>query len=57
MAGARRDVRLGNTILGPIDGEARSANWYMVWSSKAAKKTIAVRTRSTAEDGGRAVSV
>lgn len=54
-------VRLGNTTLGPIDAEARSANWYMVWFSKAAKKTIAVSiasgmlTCSTDEDAGRAV--
>jgi hypothetical protein len=54
-------VRLGNTILGPIDANARSANWYMVWFSKAAKKTIAVSiangmlTCSTDEDAGRAV--
>jgi hypothetical protein len=54
-------VRLGNTILGPIDAEARSANWYMVWFSKTAKKTIAVSiangmlTCSTDEDAGRAV--
>ncbi len=54
-------VRLGNTILGPIDADARSANWYMVWFSKAAKKTIAVSIAngmlacSTDEDSGRAV--
>jgi len=54
-------VRLGNTTLGPIDAEARSANWYMVWFSKAAKKTIAISiangmlTCSTDEDAGRAV--
>ena len=54
-------VRLGNTILGPIDANARSANWYLVWFSKAAKKTIAVSiangmlTCSTDEDAGRAV--
>jgi hypothetical protein len=54
-------VRLGNTMLGPIDAEARSANWYMVWFSGAAKKTIAVSiangmlTCSTDEDAGRAV--
>lgn len=34
-------VRLGNTTLGPIDAEARSANWYMVWYSKAAMQRIA----------------
>jgi hypothetical protein len=54
-------VRLGNTILGPIDADARSANWYMVRFSEAAKKTIAVSiangtlTGSTDEDGGDAV--
>ena len=54
-------VRLGNTILGPIDADARSANWYMVWFSKAAQKTLAVSiangmlTCSTDEDAGRAV--
>jgi len=56
-------VRLGNTILGPIDSDARSANWYMVWFSKAAQKTIAVSIAngmlacSTDQDAGRAVPV
>lgn len=35
-------VRLTQTSLGPIDAEARSANWYMVWFSSATKKRIAV---------------
>jgi hypothetical protein len=54
-------VRLGNTTLGPIDADARSASWYMVWFSKAAKKTLAVSiangmlTCSTDDDAGRAV--
>lgn len=54
-------ARLGNTTLGPIDADARSASWYMVWFSKAAKKTIAVSIAngllacSTDEDAGRAV--
>jgi len=56
-------VRLGNTIMGPIDAEARSASWYMVWFSKAAKRTIAVSiangmlTCAQDEDAGRAVPV
>jgi len=56
-------VRLGNTILGPIDAEARSANWYMVWFSKTAKKTIAVSIAngmvacSADDDAGRGVPV
>jgi hypothetical protein len=53
-------VRLGNTILGPTVGGARSANCYMVRFSKAAKKTIAASiadglpTRLTDEGGRRA---
>ena len=35
-------VRLVQTALGPIDAEARSANWYMVFYSPSAKKRIAV---------------
>jgi len=35
-------VRLTQTALGPIDTEARSANWYMVWFSPATKKRIAI---------------
>lgn len=35
-------VRLTQTSLGPIDAEARSSNWYMVWFSPATKKRIAV---------------
>lgn len=54
-------VRLGNTILGPIDADAQSSSWYMVWFSKSAQKTIAVSiangmlTCSTDNDTGRAV--
>jgi len=56
-------VRLGNTILGPIDAEARSASWYMVWFSKTEKQTIAVSIAngmvacSADDDAGRAVPV
>lgn len=35
-------VRLTNTALGPIDAEARSANWYMVWFSPATKRRLAI---------------
>lgn len=35
-------VRLGHTTLGPIDAEARSANWYMVWFSPASKERLAI---------------
>jgi hypothetical protein len=35
-------VRLAQTSLGPIDAEARSANWYMVYFSPATKKRIAI---------------
>ena len=35
-------VRLTQTTLGPIDTEARSANWYMAWFSPATKKRIAI---------------
>lgn len=35
-------VRLAQSTLGPIDAEARSANWYMVYFSPAAKKRIAI---------------
>ena len=35
-------VRLAQTTLGPIDADARSANWYMVFFSPATKKRIAI---------------
>lgn len=35
-------VRLAHTTLGPIDAEARSANWYMVWFSPATKRRLAI---------------
>lgn len=35
-------VRLAQTALGPIDADARSANWYMVFFSPATKKRIAI---------------
>jgi hypothetical protein len=35
-------VRLAQTALGPIDAEARSANWYMVFFSPSAKKRISI---------------
>ncbi|HEV7362319.1 MAG TPA: hypothetical protein VGN92_14600, partial [Mycobacterium sp.] len=35
-------VRLSQTALGPIDPDARSANWYMVWFSPSSRKRIAI---------------
>jgi hypothetical protein len=35
-------VRLAQTSLGPIDAEARSANWYMVWFSPSTKKRVSI---------------
>ncbi len=35
-------VRLANTAIGPVDPDARSANWYMVWFSPSMRKRIAV---------------
>ncbi len=35
-------VRLAQTALGPIDANARSANWYMIFYSPAAKKRISI---------------
>jgi hypothetical protein len=35
-------VRLTHTSLGPIDADARSANWYMVWFSPGTKQRIAI---------------
>jgi hypothetical protein len=35
-------VRLTQTALGPIDADARSANWYMVFFSPATKKRISI---------------
>ena len=35
-------VRLAQTMLGPIDADARSANWYMVYFSPATRKRIAI---------------
>jgi hypothetical protein len=35
-------VRIAQTTLGPIDAEARSASWYMVYFSPATKKRIAI---------------
>jgi hypothetical protein len=35
-------VRLAQTALGPIDAEARSANWYMIFYSPATKKRISI---------------
>jgi hypothetical protein len=35
-------VRLAQTALGPIDPDARSANWYMVWFSPSTRKRIAI---------------
>src|SRR4030095_5814183 len=35
-------VRLTQTALGPIDPDARSANWYMVWFSPSTRMRIAI---------------
>jgi hypothetical protein len=35
-------VRLANTAIGPVDPDARSANWYMVWFSPSTRKRIAI---------------
>lgn len=35
-------ARLTHTTLGPIDADARSANWYMVWFSPSANMMLAV---------------